>query len=142
MLNMLPENIGVAPIFDPDKTPGGLWIPDEAKERCDQGIVKYVGSRVPEDFVKIGDYVLFSGYTGSMVRLVDELTIVMSYKFVIAKFADEAVMVPHLYFQGVDGEFIPANSHQAFELIRNAYYPINVKAEKPKIEDYNVHANR
>ena len=53
-----------------EKTSGGLWIPETAKERLCTGVVASVGegklkkdgSRVPLD-VKPGDHVLFSRHT-------------------------------------------------------------------------------
>ena len=58
------------------KTPGGLIIPDNAKEKPVEGIVVAVGDgtrnkdgeRIPLD-VKAGDRVLFSKYSGSEVRV-------------------------------------------------------------------------
>lgn len=59
------------------KTPGGLFIPDNAKEKPVEGLVVAVGkgvltkdgTRVPLD-VKEGDRVLFSKYSGTEVKVV------------------------------------------------------------------------
>jgi len=59
------------------KTPGGLIIPDNAKEKPVEGLVVAVGNgtltkdgtRVPLD-VKEGDRVLFSKYSGTEVKVV------------------------------------------------------------------------
>lgn len=58
------------------KTAGGLFIPDNAKEKPVEGLVVAVGSgvltkegaRVPLD-VKAGDRVLFSKYSGTEVKV-------------------------------------------------------------------------
>ena len=58
------------------KTPGGLFIPDNAKEKPVEGLVVAVGNgiltkdgvRVPLD-VKAGDRVLFSKYSGTEVKV-------------------------------------------------------------------------
>ena len=58
------------------KTPGGLFIPDNAKEKPVEGLVIAVGSgvltkqgeRIPLD-VKAGDRVLFSKYSGTEVKI-------------------------------------------------------------------------
>ena len=58
------------------KTPGGLFIPDNAKEKPVEGLMVAVGSgvltkegaRVPLD-VKAGDRVLFSKYSGTEVKI-------------------------------------------------------------------------
>ena len=57
------------------KTPGGLFIPDNAKERPIEGLVVAVGegarnkdgARIPLD-VKAGDRVLFAKYSGTEVK--------------------------------------------------------------------------
>lgn len=69
------DKVGIEPIFDPDKSKGGIIIPDIAKGRSAQGIVKAIGHEVEN--VKIGDYVLFSGYDGDLYQVDDQLMIVM-----------------------------------------------------------------
>jgi chaperonin GroES len=62
-----------------EKTAGGLYIPDTAKEKPQRGIIVAVGpgkvtddgKRQPVD-VKVGDTVLFDKYSGSKIRLDDE----------------------------------------------------------------------
>lgn len=58
-----------------EKTPGGIIIPDNAKEKPIEGLVVAVGDgarnkdgeRIPLD-VKAGDRVLFSKYSGTEVK--------------------------------------------------------------------------
>lgn len=69
MLRLLRDQIAVVPIEDPDRV-GSLWIPDRAKQRIDQGVVKYRGPDCKE--VKVGDYVLFGGYVGTHISVVEE----------------------------------------------------------------------
>lgn len=108
MIELIGKRIAVRPIFDPDVSPGGIIIPDQAKERCDQGIVKYVGPLVKD--VKIGDYVIFSGYTGQMIAIEGEGKLIMfEEQWVVAKL-DEVPKtdVPGLYFRSsplVAGEY-------------------------------------
>lgn len=150
MIQLLRDNIAVTPIFDPDKSPGGIWIPDMAKERCDQGIIKYCGPDVQE--LKNGDYVLFSGYTGSLIKLEDEgLLIVMAEPFVNAVLTEPAnVEVNGLYFKGPDG-FFRATYEMAVELIAEAFRDsswrkqlgIKNKLEsRPTIKEIKEHAAR
>lgn len=103
-------------VFDPDRTPGGLWIPDVAKERCDQGIVKYIGPAVKD--LKIGDYVLFGGYDGTTIRLEDEgVLILMRESAVKCVIEMEPTMVEGLYYKTKDGEFFEATTESALRLI-------------------------
>jgi chaperonin GroES len=62
-----------------EKTSGGLFIPDTAKEKPQKGTVIAVGSgritddgkRQPMD-VKVGDTILFDKYSGSKIKVDDE----------------------------------------------------------------------
>ena len=69
MLSMLDDRIAVIPVEDPPKV-GSLWVPDTAKRRAEQGVIKYRGENVKE--LKVGDHVLFSGYTGTRISYQDE----------------------------------------------------------------------
>ncbi|MCX7912987.1 MAG: co-chaperone GroES [Thermodesulfovibrionales bacterium] len=52
-----------------EKTAGGIYVPDVAKEKPQKGTVEAVGSEVKE--VKVGDVVLFDKYSGSKIKLND-----------------------------------------------------------------------
>jgi chaperonin GroES len=62
-----------------EKTTGGLYIPDTAKERSQKGTVIAVGpgritddgKRQPMD-VKVGDSILFDKYSGSKIKIDEE----------------------------------------------------------------------
>lgn len=105
MIKLTENKIAVQAVPDPDKTPGGIIIPDEAKERSDQGIVKYIGPKVKD--IKVGDYVLFSAYTGTTIQLPDDdgVLIVFREPFVMAIIGDDKkggfdeTEIPGLYFK-------------------------------------------
>ncbi len=50
-----------------EKTPGGIYIPDSAKEKPQKGVVEAVGSEVKE--IKVGNTILFDKYSGSKVSI-------------------------------------------------------------------------
>ncbi|HTZ19200.1 MAG TPA: co-chaperone GroES [Dissulfurispiraceae bacterium] len=52
-----------------EKTAGGLYVPDVAKEKPQKGTVEAVGAEVKE--VKAGNIVLFDKYSGSKLKLDD-----------------------------------------------------------------------
>jgi chaperonin GroES len=54
---------------DMEKTAGGLYVPDVAKEKPQKGKVEAVGSEVKE--VKAGDTILFDKYSGSKIKIND-----------------------------------------------------------------------
>ncbi len=72
----LQDRLIVERIEEQDKTSGGLYIPDSAKEKPQQGRVMAVGkgkikedgSIVPLD-VKAGDRILFGKYSGTEIKL-------------------------------------------------------------------------
>ena len=74
-----------------DKTPGGLIIPDNAKEKPIEGIVVAVGAgalnRAGERIaleVRVGDHVLFSKYSGTEVKSLGEDHMVLREDDVLA----------------------------------------------------------
>lgn len=120
MLYLQRNVVAVVPMFDPDKI-GSIWVPEQAKERCDQGIVKYLGPDC--ELVKIGDHIIFSGYTGTTVEIEGEgsLLIFLPEDFIIAKLEEPDTLIPGLYFKGVDGRFFDATYEQALTLIGRAF---------------------
>ena len=86
-LEMIKDKIAVIPIEDPDMV-GSLYIPGKAKQRVDQGIVKYRGPACKE--IRVGMHVVFSGYTGAKISVEDEGTLFIMFETdVIALMNDE-----------------------------------------------------
>jgi chaperonin GroES len=78
-------------LAEKDRTDGGLFIPDRAKEKPLEALVISVGSgKVLEDgrtqamSVKAGDHVLIGKYTGSDVKLDGEEHIILREDDVLA----------------------------------------------------------
>ncbi len=120
MITVLAKQVAVAGIADPSKTKSGLYIPDMAKERTDQGVVKYVGKDVKE--VKVGDYVIFSGWTGTALLIEGEGTIIL-----LPEDQVEAILHPintnvaGLFHVSKDGGFFPATYESAVDMLRMQY---------------------
>lgn len=75
----LRDRVFVKYTSEEEKTAGGLFIPDSAKEKPQKGVVVEVGSgRITDDGkqqpmeVKVGDTILFDKYSGSKVKIDDE----------------------------------------------------------------------
>ncbi|MDX2023762.1 MAG: co-chaperone GroES [Deltaproteobacteria bacterium] len=73
------------------KTQGGLFIPDTAKEKPQQGVVVAVGNGKALDDgqvrglqVKAGDKVLFAKYTGTDVKVNNEEHLILKEDEVLA----------------------------------------------------------
>ena len=76
-LRPLADRLVVEPLEQEERTSGGLYIPETAKEKPQRGVVLAVGpgsfkenssERIPVD-VKKGDKVLFAKYAGSDIKL-------------------------------------------------------------------------
>ena len=87
----LHDRIIVKRLQEIEKTAGGLYIPDTAKEKPVEGKVIAVGSgklledgtvRKPE--VKAGDKVLFAKYSGSEVKIDGEEHLIMREDDILA----------------------------------------------------------
>ncbi len=63
----LKERVFVSYSGELEKTSGGLYIPDNAKEKPQKGKVEAVGSEVKN--VAVGDVILFDKYSGSKINL-------------------------------------------------------------------------
>ena len=72
------EDMGFKPLGDrvfvkftdeAEKTAGGIYIPETAKEKPQKGKVEAVGKDVEE--VKVGDIILFDKYAGSKIQMDD-----------------------------------------------------------------------
>ncbi len=78
-------------LVEKDRTSGGLFIPDNAKEKPMEGLVISVGSgkvldsgKIQPLTVKAGDRILIGKYTGSEVKLDGKDHIILSEDEVLA----------------------------------------------------------
>ncbi len=92
VLRPLGDKIVVKPIEEEEKTPSGIFLPETAKEKPQQGEVIAVGpgrwnndkgERIPLD-VKVGDRVIFAKYSGTEVKLDGEKYLIMGESDVLA----------------------------------------------------------
>jgi chaperonin GroES len=94
----LGDRLVVEHVEQSDKTSGGVFLPDTAKEKPQEGKVLAVGSgrtldsgtKLPLD-VKVGDKIIYSKYSGSEVKIDGKEYLIISEKDVLAVFTDEKV---------------------------------------------------
>jgi chaperonin GroES len=87
----LADRIVIKPLEDTEQMRGGLYIPDTAKEKPQQGEVVAVGpgkmseegKRIPAE-VKTGDRVLYGKYSGTEVTVADEQYLILRESDVLA----------------------------------------------------------
>lgn len=88
----LNDNVVVERLTDPEKSPGGIYVPDAAKEKPVKGKVVAVGpgklldtgKRSPLD-VKVGDTVVFGKYGGLEVDVEGKKYLVMKETDLLVK---------------------------------------------------------
>lgn len=77
------DHVAVKPLPAEEKTAGGLYVPDTAKEKPQRGTVVAVGEGRVEDgkriqmSVKEGDAVLYGKYAGTEITLDGEELLIM-----------------------------------------------------------------
>ena len=87
----LADRVVVKPLEETEQMKGGLYIPDTAKEKPQQGEVVAVGpGRISDDGkridpeVKEGDRVLYGKYSGTEVSVADENYLILRESDVLA----------------------------------------------------------
>lgn len=67
-----------------ERTAGGIYVPDSAKEKPQRGTVQAVGKDVKN--LKVGDQVLFDKYSGSKLKLQDEDCLILKEEDILGVF--------------------------------------------------------
>jgi chaperonin GroES len=90
-LKPLHDNVVVEHVEQDDKTTGGVFLPDTAKEKPQEGVIRAVGSgRVLDNgttlpvTVKVGDRILYRKYSGSEVKIDGTEYLIIPEKDVLA----------------------------------------------------------
>ena len=87
----LADRVVVKALEETEQMRGGLYIPDTAKEKPQQGEIVAVGpgrfdegKRVPMD-LKVGDKVLYGKYSGTNITLGGDEVVILKASDVLAK---------------------------------------------------------
>ena len=91
-LKPLADRVVVKPIEREEKTKSGIYLPDTAKEKPQEGKVIAVGpGRLSEDGkrlvpdIKVGDIVIYAKYGGTEIKIDDEELIILRESDILAK---------------------------------------------------------
>ena len=91
-LQPLADRVVVKPVEREEKTKSGIYIPDTAKERPQEGKVIAVGpGRLSEDGkriamdIKVGDTVIYAKYGGTEIKIEDEELVILRESDILAK---------------------------------------------------------
>lgn len=95
-LKPLGDRVVVEHVEQAEKTAGGVFLPDTAKEKPQEGHVLAVGSGRTLDNgtklamdVKVGDKIIYSKYSGSEVKIDGKEVLIISEKDVLAIMSEE-----------------------------------------------------
>ena len=87
----LADRVAIRPLEETETMRGGLYIPDTAKEKPQQGEIVAAGpgryekgERIPLE-IKVGDRVLYGKYSGTEVTIDDENILIIKESDVLAK---------------------------------------------------------
>ncbi len=91
-LQPLADRVLVKPTEKEEKTKSGIYLPDTAKEKPQEGEVLAVGpgkltedgKRIPLD-LKVGDKVIYAKYGGTEIKVDDEDLIILREADILAK---------------------------------------------------------
>ncbi|MCQ2145740.1 MAG: co-chaperone GroES [Bacteroidales bacterium] len=86
MIKPLADRVLVEPMAAETKTAGGLFIPDTAKEKPQQGTVVAAGPGKTDEpmEVKVGDVVLYGKYAGTEVSYEGKNYLIMKQSDILA----------------------------------------------------------
>jgi chaperonin GroES len=97
-LKPLGDRVVVEHVEQAEKSAGGVFLPDTAKEKPQEGRVLAVGTGRTLDNgtkvameVKVGDKVIYSKYSGSEIKIDGKEVLIISEKDVLAIVSDERV---------------------------------------------------
>lgn len=87
----LGERVLIKPIKTEEKTAGGIYIPEEAREDKKQAIVEDVGkSKDGKDLpLNKGDKVLYGGYSSDEFEIEGQKHLIIEYKDILAIVEDK-----------------------------------------------------
>jgi chaperonin GroES len=91
-LQPLADRVLVKPVEKEEKTKSGIYLPDTAKEKPQEGEIIAVGpgkltdegKRIPMD-LKAGDRVIYAKYGGTEIKVDDEELIILRESDILAK---------------------------------------------------------
>jgi len=85
------DNVLIKPLEGETKTPGGILLPESAKEKPQIGTVMAVGPGTTDDhgkvikmIVKVGDKVLYKKWGGNEVKMGTEEWLIVEQKDILA----------------------------------------------------------
>jgi len=82
----LKDRVFVSYSAELEKTAGGIYIPEAAKEKPQKGKIESIGAEVKS--VKVGDHILFDKYSGSKINIDSTEYLILKEEDILGIFED------------------------------------------------------
>ena len=80
------KRVLIKPMKEEERTKGGIFIPETAKEKKKQGIVIEIGNIDEKEIpIKKGNIILYTGYSSEEMEIEGEKYLILDAKDIIAK---------------------------------------------------------
>ncbi|KAF5420131.1 MAG: chaperonin GroES [Candidatus Methanocomedens sp.] len=81
------ERVLIKPVKEEEKTTGGIYIPETAKEKKKQGVVVEIGTSSDDNELPVqkGDLILYTGYNTDELEMNGEKFLIIDISDIIAK---------------------------------------------------------
>ena len=81
------ERVLIKPLKEEEKTAGGIYIPETAKEKKKQGVVMEIGTSSDDNELPVqkGDLILYTGYSTEELEMNGEELLIINVSDIIAK---------------------------------------------------------
>jgi chaperonin GroES len=81
------ERVLIKPVKEEEKTTGGIYIPETAKEKKKQGVVVEIGTTSDDNEMPVqkGDLILYTGYSTEELEMNGEEYLIINISDIIAK---------------------------------------------------------
>ncbi|MCD4841853.1 MAG: co-chaperone GroES [Methanosarcinales archaeon] len=81
------ERVLIKPVKEEEKTTGGIYIPETAKEKKKQGVVVEIGTSSDDNELPVqkGDLILYTGYSTEELEMNGEELLIINISDIIAK---------------------------------------------------------
>lgn len=81
----LNKRVLVKPIQAEEKTAGGIYIPDSAQEKKQEGTIVAVATDIKDCSLAVGDVVLYENFAGTEIKINDQKHIILKAEEILAK---------------------------------------------------------
>lgn len=79
------KRVLVKPTLAEEKTAGGIYIPESAQEKKQEGIVVAVATDLKDCSLAVGDVVVYENFAGTEIKINDQKHILLKGEDVLAK---------------------------------------------------------